>query len=109
LELGLCLNPGFSRANDLIADAHRGDGKRFVVRADEKLSAFCGTRSGDPRAPAASCNVLGDVSHRLRTAKQMLMRQRAMEKNKLRAWHDGERATLRCAQYCSRTSRTATG
>jgi hypothetical protein len=23
-----------------IADAHRGDGKRFVVRADEELSAF---------------------------------------------------------------------
>ena len=23
-----------------IADAHRGDGKRFVVRADEKLNAF---------------------------------------------------------------------
>ena len=23
-----------------IADAHRGDGRRFVVRADEKLSAF---------------------------------------------------------------------
>jgi len=23
-----------------IAGAHRGDGKRFVVRADEKLSAF---------------------------------------------------------------------
>jgi hypothetical protein len=23
-----------------IADAHRGDGKRFVVRADEKLSAL---------------------------------------------------------------------
>jgi hypothetical protein len=23
-----------------IADAHRGDGKRFVVRADEKLRAF---------------------------------------------------------------------
>jgi hypothetical protein len=22
------------------ADAHRGDGKRFVVRADEKLAAF---------------------------------------------------------------------
>ena len=27
--------------NDLgIADAHRGDGKRYVVRADEKLTAF---------------------------------------------------------------------
>ena len=23
-----------------IADVHRGDGKRFVVRADEKLTAF---------------------------------------------------------------------
>jgi hypothetical protein len=23
-----------------IADAHRGDGKRYVVHADEKLSAF---------------------------------------------------------------------
>jgi hypothetical protein len=23
-----------------IIDAHRGDGKRFVVRADEKLTAF---------------------------------------------------------------------
>jgi hypothetical protein len=23
-----------------VAQAHRGDGKRFVVRADEKLSAF---------------------------------------------------------------------
>jgi hypothetical protein len=24
----------------LIADAHRDDGKRFIVRADEKLTAF---------------------------------------------------------------------
>jgi len=23
-----------------IADAHRGDGKRFIVRADEELTAF---------------------------------------------------------------------
>jgi hypothetical protein len=23
-----------------VADAHRGDGQRFVVRADEKLTAF---------------------------------------------------------------------
>jgi hypothetical protein len=23
-----------------IADAHRGDGKRFIVRADDKLTAF---------------------------------------------------------------------
>jgi hypothetical protein len=28
-----------------IADAHRDDGKRFVVRADEKLTAFMGLES----------------------------------------------------------------
>jgi hypothetical protein len=38
--VGLRLSRGFLRANDLIADAHRGDGKRFVVLADEKLTAF---------------------------------------------------------------------
>jgi len=31
----------FSRANAIwIADAHRDNGKRFAVRADEKLTAF---------------------------------------------------------------------
>jgi len=30
----------FSRRTIWIADAHRGDGKRFVVRADEKLTAW---------------------------------------------------------------------
>jgi hypothetical protein len=24
-----------------VADAHLGDGKRFVVKADQKLTAFC--------------------------------------------------------------------
>jgi hypothetical protein len=33
-----------------IADAHRGDGKRFIVRADEKLTAFVELESG----PSAS-------------------------------------------------------
>jgi hypothetical protein len=40
LELGLRLSRGFSRRTIFIADAHRDDGKRFVVRADEKLIAF---------------------------------------------------------------------
>jgi hypothetical protein len=31
-----------------IADAHRDDGKRFVVRADEKLSAFVELESAIP-------------------------------------------------------------
>jgi len=31
-----------------IADAHRGDGKRFVVRADEKLTAFLELESAIP-------------------------------------------------------------
>ena len=30
----------------VIADAHRGDGQRFVVRADEKLTAFVELESG---------------------------------------------------------------
>ena len=29
-----------ARMNFAVADAHRDDGKRFVVRADEKLTAF---------------------------------------------------------------------
>jgi hypothetical protein len=28
------------RRTIFVADAHRGDGKRFVVRADERLTAF---------------------------------------------------------------------
>jgi hypothetical protein len=40
MELGLRVSFGFSGANDLDADAHRDDGKRYVVRADEKLTAF---------------------------------------------------------------------
>ncbi|PYJ88330.1 MAG: hypothetical protein DME71_13315 [Verrucomicrobia bacterium] len=30
-----------------IADAHRSDGKRFIARADEKLTAVSGTRICD--------------------------------------------------------------
>jgi hypothetical protein len=37
MELGLCRDSG---ATIFVADAHRDDGKRFVVRADEKLTAF---------------------------------------------------------------------
>jgi hypothetical protein len=29
-----------AKPNNLVVDAHRGDGKRFVVHADEKLTAF---------------------------------------------------------------------
>jgi hypothetical protein len=31
---------GSNRRTIWISDAHRGDGKRFVVRADEKLTPF---------------------------------------------------------------------
>jgi hypothetical protein len=30
----------FRKRNRFVADAHRGDGKRYIVRADAKLSAF---------------------------------------------------------------------
>jgi hypothetical protein len=36
-----CVSAIESKARTMfVADAHRGDGKRFVVRADEKLTAF---------------------------------------------------------------------
>jgi hypothetical protein len=38
--LGYVLAIDSERRTIWIADAHRGDGRRFVVRADEKLTAF---------------------------------------------------------------------
>jgi hypothetical protein len=40
LELGLSYVVDPDGRTLWIADAHRGDGKRFVVRAEEKLTAF---------------------------------------------------------------------
>jgi hypothetical protein len=40
LELGLRISDDSSRRTIFVADAHRDDEKRFVVRADEKLTAF---------------------------------------------------------------------
>ena len=34
------------RRTIFVADAHRGDGQRFVVHADEKLTAFVELESG---------------------------------------------------------------
>jgi len=39
-SLGLASAFDCERRTIWITDAHRGDGKRFVVRADEKLTAF---------------------------------------------------------------------
>jgi hypothetical protein len=47
LELGLRLSRPFPRRNIWIVDAHRDDGRRFVVRPDEKLTVFLGTRIND--------------------------------------------------------------
>jgi hypothetical protein len=38
LEFKLVMRP--AKMNFAVADAHRSDGKRFVVHADEKLSTF---------------------------------------------------------------------
>ena len=40
LEFGLCRNRGLSGRTIFVADAHRDDGKRFVARAEEELTAF---------------------------------------------------------------------
>ena len=40
LELGMRRSSDSRGANNFVAAAHRSDGKRFVARADEKLTAF---------------------------------------------------------------------
>jgi hypothetical protein len=40
-----------------VADAHRGDGKRFVVRADEKLAAFLELESEGKRGAAVASSL----------------------------------------------------
>ena len=41
MELGAGSQPWILNGRTIwIADAHRGDGRRFIVHADEKLSAF---------------------------------------------------------------------
>jgi hypothetical protein len=40
LELGCVSTVDSSGRTIFVADAHRDDGKRFVVHADEKLTAF---------------------------------------------------------------------
>src|SRR5216117_3243156 len=42
-----------------IADAHRDDGKRYVVRADEKLTAFLGLEAILSRQVGGPCGILG--------------------------------------------------
>jgi hypothetical protein len=44
-----------------VADAHRGDGKRFVVDADDKLTAFMELESA-VRAPSAELSFLQNRS-----------------------------------------------
>jgi hypothetical protein len=48
-----------------VADAHRGNGKRFVVRADEKLTAFLELERVTPRImPAHPLTKHGEhISH----------------------------------------------
>jgi hypothetical protein len=37
-----------------VADAHRGDGKRFVVHAEEKMAAFMELEAAIRAAPASN-------------------------------------------------------
>jgi hypothetical protein len=48
-----------------VADAHRDDGKRFIVRADEKLTAFGRARAERPKIAAKTNTPLGMVETRL--------------------------------------------
>jgi len=47
MESGLGISRDCQGRTIWIVDAHRDDGRRFVVRADEKLTVFLGTRIND--------------------------------------------------------------
>ena len=53
-----------------IADAHRDDGKRFVVRADEKLTAFLELESA-VRAGGDYARQAGEIFSKLCIAKRI--------------------------------------
>jgi len=53
-----------------VADAHRGDGKRFIVRADEKLTAFLEMQSAI-RGCAELARRAGVIFARLSVAKRI--------------------------------------
>ena len=51
-----CVSGVDSRGRKIwIADAHRGDGKRYVVRADEKLTAFVELEAAIRNGAKLSC------------------------------------------------------
>ena len=50
-----------NRRTIFVADAHRDDGKRFVVRADEKLTAFLELESAIRARPAVGCSAWLDL------------------------------------------------
>jgi hypothetical protein len=47
-----------------IVDAHRGDGKRFVVRAEEKLTAFLELESAIRAFESAALDVSDKFRHK---------------------------------------------
>jgi hypothetical protein len=53
-----------------IADAHRGDGKRLIVRADEKLTAFLELEAAIRQLPGA-CLTTGRDFSKLGVAKRI--------------------------------------
>lgn len=50
------------RPNNMVGDAHRNDGKRFVLHADEKLMAFLGSRISDSRELSLSFAIIETIS-----------------------------------------------
>jgi hypothetical protein len=59
MELGLRSNCGIAKGERWIADAHRDNGKRFVVHADEKLTAFLELESAIRPAAATRLAAFG--------------------------------------------------
>jgi hypothetical protein len=68
LEFKLVMRP--AKMNFAVEDAHRDDGKRFVVRSDEKLTAFMELESAICASSELTCQA-GENLCKLGVAKRI--------------------------------------
>jgi hypothetical protein len=74
-----------------VADAHRGDGKRFVVRADDKLAAFA--------------ELEAEISHVQESAEPVAAYQARPHKNLIKLRYNSANC-LKQVIFCANSTRT---
>jgi hypothetical protein len=74
LELGCVAVVDSNGRTIFVADTHDGDGQRFIVRADERLTAFVEVESAIRGAASLINHVVEPLWHKVRTYMQIRLR-----------------------------------